>query len=198
MSDFWSYFKLGLEHVLNWNAYDNILLLIVLVAAISFTHWKRVLWLVILFTLGHTIALFLSVYGVVLVSRRWIELLITFTILVTALYNMFTAKKKESYKNMSGFYLATAFFGLIHGLGIASTIRRSFPAENKFLPLLEFSLGIGVAQIIVALLVMVLAFIAQNFFRVNRRDWILVLSAIVIGIILPILRENLQPFFLNF
>ncbi len=195
MSQFWSYFKLGLEHVLNWNAYDNILFLIVLVVAFSFSHWKQVLWLVILFAFGHTLAFFLSVYGVVLVSRRWIELLITLTILFTALYNMFTAKKKESQKNMNLLYFGTAFIGIIHGLGIAATISRIFPAESKFLPLLEFSLGVGVAQLIVVLVLMILAFISQNFFRVNRRDWILVLSAIVIGIILPILRENLQSFF---
>ena len=195
MSQFWFYFQLGLEHVLDWNAYDHILFLIVLVAAYSFPQWKRVLWLVTIFTLGHTVALFLSVYEVVTVSSRWVELLIAITILITALYNMFTAKKKESQKNISLLYFATAFFGIIHGLGFAYYFKRIITGEGKFLPLLEFALGIEAAQIIVVLVVMVLAVIAQNFFRVTRRDWILVLSAIVIGIILPILRENLQPFF---
>ena len=195
MSQFWLYFQLGLEHVLDWSAYDHILFLIVLVAAYSFTHWKRVLWLVTIFTLGHTLALFLSVYGVVKVSSRWVELLIAITILVTALYNMFTAKKKESQKNIGILYFSTAFFGIIHGLGFAYYFTRIVTAESKFLPLLEFALGIEAAQIIVVLVVMIIAFIAQNFFRVNRRDWILVVSAIIIGIILPILRENLQSFF---
>jgi len=195
MSQFWLYFQLGLEHVLDWNAYDHILFLTVLVAAYSFPNWKRVLWLVTIFTLGHTIALFLSVYGVVTVSSRWVELLIAVTILVTALYNMFTAKKKESQKNIGLLYFSTAFFGIIHGLGFAYYFKRIISGENKFLPLLEFALGIEAAQIIVVLLVMIIAFIAQNFFRVSKRDWVLVLSAIVIGIILPILRDNLQPFF---
>ena len=195
MSQFWLYFQLGLEHVLDWNAYDHILFLIVLVAAYSFSSWKRVLWLVTIFTLGHTIALFLSVYGVVTVGSRWVELLIAVTILVTALYNMFTAKKKESQKNIGLLYFSTAFFGIIHGLGFAYYFKRIVPADGKFLPLLEFALGIEAAQIIVVLVVMIIAFIAQNFFRVSKRDWVLVLSAIIIGIILPILRDNLQPFF---
>jgi len=195
MSQFWLYFQLGLEHVLDWNAYDHILFLIVLVAAYSFSSWKRVLWLVTIFTLGHTIALFLSVYGVVTVGSRWVELLIAVTILVTALYNMFTAKKKESQKNIGLLYFSTAFFGIIHGLGFAYYFKRIVPADSKFLPLLEFALGIEAAQIIVVLVVMIIAFIAQNFFRVSKRDWVLVLSAIIIGIILPILRDNLQPFF---
>ncbi len=194
MSEFWFYFKSGLEHILDWNAYDHILFVIVLVAAYSFPHSKRVLWLVTIFTLGHTIALLLSVYGILSVGSRWVELLIAVTILITALYNIITAKKKESQKNISLLYSITAFFGIIHGLGFVSKFKRLASGDDKFLPILEFSLGIEAAQIFVALTVMILALIAQHFFRVTRRDWILVLSSIVIGIILPILRENLQPF----
>ena len=195
MSQFWLYFQLGLEHVLDWNAYDHILFLIVLVAACSFNSWKRVLWLVTIFTLGHTLALFLSVYGVVTVSSLWVELLIAVTILITALYNIFTAKKKESQKNTGLLYFATAFFGIIHGLGFSTYFKMiASGTESKFLPLVEFALGIEGAQVIVVLIVLILSFLFQNFFRVNRRDWILILSAIVIGIILPILRENFQAF----
>ncbi|CAM4232320.1 HupE/UreJ family protein [Gillisia limnaea] len=195
MSQFWLYFQLGLEHVLDWNAYDHILFLIVLVAAYSFNSWKRVLWLVTIFTLGHTLALFLSVYGVVTVSSRWVELLIAVTILITSLYNIFTAKKKESQKNAVLLYFATAFFGIIHGLGFSTYFKMiASGTESKFLPLVEFALGIEAAQVIVVLIVLILSFLFQNLFRVNRRDWILILSAIVIGIILPILRENFQAF----
>lgn len=195
MSQFWLYFQLGLEHVLDWNAYDHILFLIVLVVAYSFNSWKRVLWLVSIFTLGHTVALFLSVYGVVSVSSKYVELLIAVTIFITALYNILTAKKKESQKNVGLLYFATAFFGIIHGLGFSTYFKMiASGTESKFLPLLEFALGIEAAQLIVVLVVLILGYIFQNFFRVNRRDWILILSAIVIGIILPILRENLQAF----
>ena len=199
MSQFWLYFQLGLEHVLDWNAYDHILFLIVLVAAYSFSSWKRVLWLVTIFTLGHTLALFLSVYQIVIVSSKWVEALIAVTIFVTALYNILTAKKKESQKNISLLYFATAFFGIIHGLGFSTYFKMiSSNTNSKFLPLLEFALGIEAAQVIVVLVVLILAFICPNFFRINKRDWILVLSSIVIGVILPILRENIQEFFYNF
>jgi hypothetical protein len=67
--------------------------------------------------------------------------------------------------------------------------------ESKFLPLLEFALGIETAQVIVVIAVIILGFIAQNIFSVSKRDWILVSSAIVIGIILPILQENFQAIF---
>ena len=189
MSEFWLYSRLGLEHVLDWNAYDHILFLIVLVVAYSFTSWKQVLWLVTIFTIGHTLALFLSVYEIVIVSSKWVELLIPITILITALYNIITAKKKESQKNISLLYFTTAFFGIIHGLGFSYYFIRIVP-DDKFLPLLEFALGIEAAQVIVVISVMILGFIFQNMLKTNRRDWILMVSSIVIGIILPILKEN--------
>jgi uncharacterized membrane protein YfcA len=189
MSQFWLYLELGLGHVLDWNAYDHILFVIALVAGYSFISWKRLLWLISIFTLGHTLALILSVYGIMAVSNQWIELLIAVTILITAIYNILTAKKKESQKNTNLLYFITAFFGLIHGFGFSSYFKMiASGTESKFLPLLEFALGIEIAHLIVALGVLIIAFICQNFFRVNRRDWILVLSSIVIGIILPILR----------
>lgn len=195
MSDFWLYFKLGLEHVLDWNAYDHILFLIVLVAAYSFFSWKRVLWLVTIFFLGHTVALFLSVYDVVRVDSSWIELMIALTILVTALYNLFTAKIKERQRKADLLYFSTAFFGLIHGLGFSTFFKMvTGNRDSKFLPLIEFALGIEAALILVAFIVLLLAFIFQNLFGVNRRDWIIVLSSIVIGVLIPILKENIQSF----
>lgn len=192
MSQFWLYFRLGLEHVLDWQAYDHILFLIVLVAAYSFSSWKRVLWLVTIFTVGHTLALFLSVYELVSLSSKWVELLIPITILITALYNIITAKRKERQRSAALLYVATAFFGIIHGLGFSTYFRMiASNTENKFLPLMEFALGIETALIIVAISVLILAFIFLNIFRINRKDWILVISSIVIGVILPILRDNI-------
>lgn len=193
MSQFWLYFKLGLDHVLDWQAYDHILFLIVLVAAYTFSSWKRILWMVTLFTIGHTLALFLSVYEIVKVDSAYVELLIPITIILTACYNIFTAGKKERNKNHSWLYFTTIFFGLIHGMGFSTYFKMvSANTETKFLPLLEFALGIESAQVIIVIAVIIFSFIAQNVLQVSKRDWILVTSAIVIGIILPILQENFQ------
>lgn len=191
MSEFWLYFKLGLEHVLDWNAYDHILFLIALVASYTFIGWKKVFWLVSTFTLGHTISLFLSVYNIVIVDTAWVEFLIPITILVTAVYDIVTSKRKENTKNIGLLYFTTAFFGVIHGLGFSTYFKMiAGSGENKLLPLLEFALGIETAQVIVVISVLVLAFLFQNVLQVTRRDWILVISSVVIGIILPILRDN--------
>jgi len=56
--------------------------------------------------------------------------------------------------------------------------------------MLYFALGVELAQIVVVALILVVGFIVQEFFKVKRRDWILVISSIVIGIILPLLFER--------
>ncbi|APG60648.1 HupE/UreJ family protein [Christiangramia salexigens] len=191
MSQFWLYFQLGLEHVLDWQAYDHILFLVVLVASYTFISWKKVLWLVTLFTLGHTMALFLSVYEIVKVDVDYVEFLIPLTILVTAIFDIATAGKKLRNTNFSLLYFTTIFFGLIHGLGFSSYFKMiATGTDNKFWPLVEFALGIELAQVIVVLVVMILAFIFQNVINVSKRDWVLVTSSIVIGIIIPILQET--------
>jgi lysylphosphatidylglycerol synthetase-like protein (DUF2156 family) len=57
-------------------------------------------------------------------------------------------------------------------------------------PLLEFALGIETAQVIVVLGVLVLSYIIQTFFRFSKRDWILVMCAFVIGVVLPMILES--------
>jgi len=189
MSDFWLYLKLGLYHVLDWQAYDHILFLIVLVATFTLSSWKKIFILVSLFTIGHTLSLLLASYNVVSVSSTWIEFLIPITILVAAFYNIFTLRKNKYKETLGLFYIITIFFGLIHGFGFASYYKM-INGSGEIIPLLEFALGVEMAQIVVVLIVLILSFIAQTIFRFNKRDWIMVLSAIVIGVVIPMLQRN--------
>ena len=189
MNDFWLYLKLGITHVLDWRAYDHVLFLVALVAAYNFSHWKRILILVTLFTLGHTASLILASYDIVSVSTNMVEFLIPLTILVAALYNLLMSGKGDRKKKLWLYYIITVFFGLIHGFGFA-TYFKMVNDEGSFLPLLEFALGIELAQIIVVLIVMIAGFIGQALFRFNLRDWVLVVSSIVLGMVIPMLINN--------
>ena len=188
MDTFWFYFKEGLYHVLDWKAYDHILFLVVLTVPYLFSNWKRLFTLVTIFTIGHTLALALSAYGVVSVKSSWIEFLIPVTILVTAIYNIFTSGKKARKESVGIYFIATLFFGLIHGLGFSTYFKMmTASAESKLLPLLEYTLGIEVAQIIIVFVVLIFSFIGQSVFRFSLRDWVMVISAIVVGMIIPML-----------
>lgn len=192
MDTFWFYFKEGLFHVLDWNAYDHILFIVVLTIPYTFSSWKRLLSLVTIFTVGHTISLSLSAYDIVKINTTLIELLIPITILITALYNIFTAGKKGGKEKVGVYLVVTLFFGLIHGFGFSTYFKMmTASAESKFFPLLEYTLGIEFSQVIIVLLVLVASFLGQFIFRFSLRDWVMVISAIVIGVTIPILRNSL-------
>jgi hydrogenase/urease accessory protein HupE len=181
MEDFLLYFKMGLHHVLDFSAYDHILFLIVLAVVFTNFQWKKVIWLVTLFTIGHSVTLALSAYGVLKVPMGLIEFLIPLTIFITGIINIITAKSKNTKKGNINLLLAL-FFGLIHGLGFSNYFKMMVgQEEDKLFPLIEFALGIELAQVIIVIGILILGMILQNFLRVDRRDWVLVCSSIVIG-----------------
>lgn len=192
MSDFWIFFKVGLRHVLDINGYDHILFLIALTVPYISKDWKRILILVSLFTIGHTLALFLSVFNVVTVKASWIEFLIPITILITAFFNLFTAGKGAKQNGITFIGAVSVFFGIIHGLGFSNYFKTILPgkATDKLAPLLEFALGIEAAQIIIVILVLLLSFVMLTLCRFNKRDFILIMSAFVIGVVVPLIIDN--------
>ncbi|NER13100.1 HupE/UreJ family protein [Leptobacterium flavescens] len=191
MSQFWFYFKLGLTHVLDIDAYDHVLFFVALTIPYAFKDWKRVIWLVTIFTIGHTFSLLLSVYNIVSFSVRLIEFLIPLTIFITAVFNIFTAGKVNAKEKWGVTFFTTLFFGLIHGFGFSNYFRQIVAAaDSKLLPTLEFALGIEAAQVIVVLIVLVLSFVAHSIFRFSKKEWILVVSGIVLGFVIPMLRET--------
>ena len=181
MNDFLLYFKMGLYHVLDFEAYDHLLFLVALAVVFSFNQWKKVAWLVTFFTLGHSITLSLAAYGVLKTNISIIEFLIPTTIFITGFVNILRAKQLSSSKENTNFVFAL-FFGCIHGLGFSNYFKMMVSrGESKILPLLEFALGIEFAQVIIVCGVLVLGTIFQKFLNVSKRDWVLVISAIVIG-----------------
>jgi hypothetical protein len=172
---------MGLFHVLDIKAYDHILFLIVLAVVFGFVDWKKVFWLVTLFTLGHSISLILAAFEIIQIKVEIIEFLIPVTIFITGVTNIFNAKKISKTKDSVNLFFAL-FFGLIHGLGFSNYFRGMIGREDdKLVPLAEFALGIEIAQIIIVLCILILGYVLQNMMKVNKRDWILVTSSIVVG-----------------
>lgn len=191
MDDFILYFKLGLNHVLDLAAYDHILFLIVLAVVFSFHQWEKALWLITFFTIGHTLTLGLAAYGVLNISIDIVEFLIPVTIFITGFSNIIRANKSSLGKEKLNLFFAL-FFGLIHGLGFSNYFRIMIGKEDdKFLPLVEFALGIEASQVIIVFSILVIGSLLQNFFKVSKRDWVLVCSSIVIGIVIPMIIDRI-------
>lgn len=191
LEDFWFNVEYGINHVLDINGYDHVLFLIVLTVPYLFKDWKRVLLLVSTFTLGHTLSLILAAYGVVSVNGQLVEFLIPVTILTVALFNVFTAGKGAQKERVGVLFFSTLFFGLVHGLGFAREFQILVGrTDNKIVTLLEFALGIEIAQVIIVFVVLFIGYIMQTVFRFSKRDWIMVISAIVVGLVIPMILNS--------
>lgn len=191
-TDFWFNVQYGINHVLDINGYDHVLFLILLAVAYRFESWKRLLVLVSAFTIGHSVALVLAAYEVLQIDGALVEFLIPVTIAFAAVYNIIDGGRQIKSKRVVPIFVITLFFGVIHGLGFAREFKLFIgKAEAKLLPLLEFALGIEIAQLIIVFVVLLIGLLAQVVFRCNRRDWIMVVSAIVLGVVIPILKSNM-------
>jgi hypothetical protein len=190
MSDFWLLIELGFSHVWDLQGYDHLLFLVALCLPFSSRQWKPLLWLITCFTIGHSLSLIFASLEVVAVSSIWIEFLIPVSIAATAVYNLIYAKAVALRNNQLVMWV-TLFFGLVHGFGFAGYFELIRDLEQPlWSSLLFFAFGIESAQIVLGTLMLLLSYVVLNVFDRNRRDWILVLSSVIIGILLPIIIER--------
>ncbi|WMI68669.1 HupE/UreJ family protein [Mangrovimonas sp. YM274] len=191
LADFLTHLQQGMYHVLNIKAYDHILFLIVLLVPFAFKDWKRVLFLITLFTLGHSLSLALAIYDVIRIKGSLVDFLILCTILIIALYNVFTSGKKAQNEKIGVLFFATLFLGLVHGMGYVGIFGRVVhAADMKLVTLLELSLGLEMGQLIIAFIILFLGFLGETIFRFSKRDWVMVVSAMVLGGLVPVLMHS--------
>lgn len=181
MGQFQLYFQLGIQHILDLKGFDHILFVVALCAIYVTRDWKKILILVTAFTIGHSITLALATLKLVRVNSDWIEFLIPVTIAVTALSNIFSPKPSSG-RGIQINYVFALFFGLIHGLGFSNYLRSLLGKEASiFQPLLAFNLGLEVGQLVIVTITVVVAGLLVGLVGVNRKDWALVISSIVLG-----------------
>jgi len=189
MQDIGFYFKLGWEHIISKDALDHQLFIAALVAIYLMKDWKQVLILVTAFTIGHSLTLALSVLDVIRFNSKWVEFLIPLTIVITAVSNLF--QKKFTAKSIRINYFLALFFGLVHGMGFANSIRFMLASDQSIgWSLLGFNIGLEVGQIVVVTVLLILAAIFTGLLKVNRREWVIFLSAAAFGLSFKMLLDR--------
>jgi hydrogenase/urease accessory protein HupE len=184
VSDFYAYLLLGLQHILNWSALDHLLFILALTCVYTLMDYKKILWQVTAFTLGHSITLALATLKLVEVNTTWVEFLIPCTILFSAIFNL--VKTKKRYR-----YWLVAVFGLIHGLGFSNYLQSLLGAESSlFTPLLAFNFGLEIGQIAVVSLILAFSLLTSHVFHWKQKTTVAVLSGITIGLVLPMIIER--------
>ena len=190
MADFSFYFGLGWHHIISPDALDHILFIIAIAAIYILHDWKQVLILVTAFTIGHSITLALSVLDIIRLPGDWVEFLIPCTIVVTAATNLF--QRDFTKKSVRVNYYLAIFFGLIHGMGFANTLRFMLAKDQSLVGgLLGFNLGLEVGQIMVVMIFLLLGQLLIGLFKVNRRDWVIFLSASAFSLALKMALDRL-------
>ena len=156
---FWSGFggayRLGLRHIAEGTDHLLFLLTLLLPAPLLVLagRWKQrasvrqslvqILSIVTAFTLGHSLTLALSVFGIVQVPSRPIELLIAVSILISALHAL-----RPLFPGHEA--VIAASFGLVHGLAFASALNELGVAGwYRLISLLGFNLGVETMQLVV-------------------------------------------------
>lgn len=165
---------IGFDHVipLGW---DHILFIVGM--ALSSLLWRKLLVLVSLFTLAHTLTLGLAMYGLVEISPQIIEPLIAFSIAYVAIENLII---QQSMIRQS---LVIFFFGLIHGLGFATMLKEFEMTQDSFLTtLIGFNVGVEIAQVAIVLAVVAILLLMRKF-ALNYRRLAIIPTSIIISII---------------
>ena len=175
MQDFLFYLQLGWEHIISKDALDHQLFILALIAIFSFRDWKKVLILVTAFTIGHSLTLVLSALDVFRFPSDWVEFLIPCTIVFTALDNIIFSKNEKKLIQLN-YYLAL-FFGLIHGMGFANSVRMMLSSEQDItLPLFGFNVGLELGQIVVVAIALFIHYIFSEVLKLSNKIWIYIIS----------------------
>jgi len=144
----WYYIKLGFQHIIPSGA-DHILFVVGL--CLLSTKVKTILWQATAFTVAHSITLALSMKNIMMAPSALIEPIIALSIMFVAVENMLV-------KKLSPWRILVVFlFGLIHGMGFASSLNEIGLPPNKFYTsIIAFNAGVELGQIAVILAVFTL------------------------------------------
>lgn len=167
----WFYLKLGYTHILP-QGFDHILFVAGL--CLLSTKVSVILWQATAFTVAHSITLALSMQNIIVAPSAVVEPIIALSILFIAVENLLLTELKP-------WRVVIVFlFGLIHGMGFASSLNEIGLPRNKFFTsILSFNVGVELGQITIILAVFAFIIIPLKNITNYRRRMVYPLSALI-------------------
>jgi hydrogenase/urease accessory protein HupE len=151
----WSFFHLGIEHILT--GYDHLVFLLGLILVGQ--QLRPLLAAITAFTVAHSLTLGLAVLNVWAPNPTLIEPAIALSIAYIGIENWFV-------KDINHRWLITLPFGFIHGFGFAGALGEiSLPSAQILLALATFNLGVEAGQIVA------LAVVFPLIIWLQRQGW---------------------------
>ncbi len=141
----WFYFKLGFAHIIP-DGLDHILFIVAL--CLLSTKIKTIIWQATAFTVAHTITLALSMKNIIAAPPQVVEPIIALSICFVALENLLVSGLKLWR------VILVFLFGLIHGMGFASSLNEiGLPRNQFYTSIISFNAGVELGQIAIIALI---------------------------------------------
>ncbi len=146
--------RTGMDHI--YEGIDHMLFVLALLFVVMLynggTWHTRAFWptlrstaaVITAFTIAHSISLIAAALGVIQLPSAFVEAVIALSIAYTAAEDIVRPDVRWRFS-------LTFAFGLVHGLGFASSLAELLPPSDIVLPLLCFNIGVEVGQLTVVL-----------------------------------------------
>lgn len=147
--------RTGMDHI--YEGIDHILFVLALLLVVMLyrgagTWHTRAFWptlrstagVITAFTIAHSISLIAAALGLIQLPGAFVEAVIALSIAYTAAEDVVRPDVRWRFS-------LTFAFGLVHGLGFASSLAELLPPSDIVLPLLCFNIGVEVGQLTVVL-----------------------------------------------
>jgi hydrogenase/urease accessory protein HupE len=152
------YLVIGIQHVLE--GLDHILF--ILSIALLSSRIKNLLILTTIFTVSHSITIFLAGFEIVKISAKIIEPIIALSIVYTFFTFLFY-KYIKVFQNYNYHIITIFIFGLFHGLGFSSAFSSlNIDYNNYILALFSLNLGVEIGQILILIFAYPLFWMIKN------------------------------------
>lgn len=139
----WTYFVLGVEHILL--GIDHLLFVLALVLLVK--GWRRIAGTITSFTVAHSITLALATLGLVHVPGPPVEACIALSIVFVAAEIVRSRQGRPGLTERAPWLIAFTF-GLLHGLGFAGALSNvGLPQQAIPMALLFFNVGVEAGQL---------------------------------------------------
>jgi len=171
-SIFWSFLRLGIEHI--WTGYDHLFFLAGLL--IVCTNLRAVIGIVTSFTVAHAITLALAATDTVHLPGRVVDPLIAASIMFVGLENLYRRDAEPKGRRIVAF-----IFGLVHGFGFADVLRGlglGTHGNSLAVPLFGFNLGVELGQLAVAIVVLPIIWQLRKYPGFSRRGITVISGAV--------------------
>jgi HupE / UreJ protein len=165
------YLNLGFHHIIP-EGFDHILFVAGL--CLLSTKVKTILWQATAFTVAHSVTLALSMKNIIVAPPALVEPIIALSILFVAVENILLSELKP-------WRIFIVFlFGLIHGMGFASSLNEiGLPPGKFYTSIISFNIGVELGQIAVIVAMFSLIIIPLRKKIVYRKAVVYPLSAVI-------------------